>query len=105
MDFRLIKNVEKLEGSLENVSKLNCVRYTQKADEKRDIGLIAQELQLQYPELVKMSKGGHYVIEYERLVVVLLEAVQELNDEVRKLKKLNGVDTKQRNNRKKDIEV
>ena len=65
------------------------------SSETKEIGIIAQELQKVYPELVEertrllgekdeMEQALH--VEYDKLTVVLLKAIQELSAEVEALK-------------------
>lgn len=63
---------------------------------KEHVGLIAQELQEVYPELVSEDQEGYLGIDYNGLIPILLEAIkeqqttiEELADEVDKLKKQN----------------
>jgi hypothetical protein len=52
---------------------------------KREIGVIAQEVEEVLPELVPEFHGYKTVL-YDRLVALLIEAVKELMEEVNKLK-------------------
>ncbi|HEX8949939.1 MAG TPA: tail fiber domain-containing protein [Dissulfurispiraceae bacterium] len=84
-DIRLKKNIVPLEGSLEKVVKLQGVSYEWRRDEfkeknfeeGRQIGLIAQEVENVFPELVRTDKEGYKAISYEKLTAVLVEALKE----------------------------
>ena len=54
---------------------------------KRDVGVIAQDVEKVMPEVVATRKDGIKAVKYDRLVSVLIEAVKELTDEVTELKK------------------
>ena len=45
------------------------------------IGIIAQELEEQYPELVDIDSDGYKSIQYGKLTAVLLEGIKELKQE------------------------
>lgn len=53
---------------------------------KKHIGLIAQELRELYPELVEESQDGHLSVNYIELVPVLIQAIQELEQELDEIK-------------------
>ena len=99
-DLRQSENTRNLEVSLaDNIQLLNPVSYTLKQDTawKYDVdakelqgvhyGLIAQEVQKIYPELV-YERGDKLSINYIELIPLLIMKVQELSAEVEKLKKL-----------------
>jgi hypothetical protein len=87
-DSRLKKNITTLEGSLEKISRLRGVRFDSReavyADKGsgKHIGVIAQELEKEYPELVIGDKEtGYKAVAYDKLTAVLIEAVKELKTE------------------------
>ena len=84
-DQRLKKNISTLEGSLEKISRLRGVRFDSKEAVHVDngggkhIGVIAQELEKEYPELVVGDeKTGYKAVAYDKLTAVLIEAVKEM---------------------------
>jgi hypothetical protein len=84
-DHRLKKNISTLEGSLEKISRLRGVRFDSKEAVHvdngggRHIGVIAQELEKEYPELVVGDeKTGYKAVAYDKLTAVLIEAVKEM---------------------------
>ena len=57
------------------------------ANEGHDVGVIAQEIEAIFPELVDTRANGYKAVKYDRLVAVLIEAVKELKVEIDELKK------------------
>ncbi len=85
-DARL-KDVTGEARGLEVINELNPVAYNWKADGKADEGLIAQEVQEIVPNAVSGSEEEHYQMDYSKLVVHLVKAVQELEQQATELKK------------------
>lgn len=56
-------------------------------DNEWHYGLIAQELQKDLPQIVSNAFGDFFVIQYERLIPILWRGVQEIDDDVSKLKR------------------
>lgn len=87
-DIRLKKDFVSLTGSLDKIIQLNPVSYKWRADEfpelkldgeKLNIGLIAQDVQKIYPELVSTDEKGYETINYGvDLSLHILEAIKEL---------------------------
>ena len=50
-------------------------------------GLIAQELQKVYPELVHTNQEGYLSVNYIDLIPILIDAVKTLNEEIIELKR------------------
>ncbi len=84
-DARYKKNIEKLNGALENVLKIQGVTYNWRQNEfpersfgsQTEIGFIAQDLEKIYPELVNTNDEGYKSVQYSHMVPVLLEAIKE----------------------------
>ncbi len=84
-DIRLKKNVETLTGVLGRLDAVRGVSFDLiKGDDKRSIGVIAQELETVFPELVTKSKNGKDGLTDERFVsygglsAVNLQGLKEL---------------------------
>ena len=52
--------------------------------EEIQIGVIAQEVEKLFPEMVYTDEEGYKSVDYSRLTPVLIEAVKELSEENRK---------------------
>ncbi len=80
-DRRLKEDFLPIDGALSKISKLNGFSYHMKDDPKkqREFGVIAQELQEVFPEMVEIfdQENGYLAAEYLQLVPVLLEAIKE----------------------------
>ena len=92
-DRRYKKNISKLDNSLDKVMRLRGVRFDLKEEASiesghgKHVGVIAQELEGEYPELVVTDEEtGYKAVAYDKLTAILIEAVKELkaeNDELR----------------------
>ena len=79
---RYKENIFSLENQLNNVTQLNPVEYNWINGGSHDIGLIAEEVNEIYPDLVQ-KKGDEIVgIQYSRLTSVLISAIKELTSRV-----------------------
>ncbi|MBQ9200680.1 MAG: tail fiber domain-containing protein [Lachnospiraceae bacterium] len=61
-------------------------KKTEAQSKKLHFGLIAQELQTIYPNLVEESEDGYLSINYVELVPILIRSIQELKQEVDELR-------------------
>ena len=89
-DKRLKTDIKVLNNAMEKLLKLRGVEFhwkNKKWTNKKRFGVIAQELQKIYPEMVEMKKDGYYQVNYQALIPVLVEATKELKKENDKLKK------------------
>ena len=84
--IRYKKDVVDIESTSSKVQLLRPVKYKKIRDESEEIGLIAEDVAELFPEVVKYDNEGRPDgINYSRLSVILLKAVQELTERVNKL--------------------
>jgi hypothetical protein len=76
-DENLKKDITTIENALEKVNQLRGVNFTWKDTDEKSKGVIAQELQKVFPELVSEDSNG-LSINYSGLIGVLIEAIKEL---------------------------
>jgi hypothetical protein len=99
-DKRLKENIKPIENAIDKVKLLNGVTYNwnqtylnsipeglKAITNRRDVGLIAQEVEAVLPELVITKETGYKGIKYDRVVALLIEAVKEQQKEIDDLKK------------------
>ena len=62
--------------------KIEAKRYTMLADkeQKEKIGLLAQEVQKVFQELVDEDKNGMLALNYQGLIPILIKALKEQNE-------------------------
>ena len=46
----------------------------------RDIGIIAQEVEEIFPEIVETRQNGYKAVRYDRLIAVIIQAIKELKE-------------------------
>jgi hypothetical protein len=81
-DRSLKKDIAPLNGSLKKILNLDGVSFTWKENGKKSVGLIAQDVEKVYPELVHTSDNGIKSVEYGNLVAPLIEAIKEQQKEI-----------------------
>ena len=83
-DSRYKKEIQTLPSALEKVSALRGVSYQWKDrnDDSTKIGVVAQEVEKIYPELVHTDEDGYKSVAYSNLVAPMIEAIKELNQTV-----------------------
>lgn len=94
-DLRLKKNIKTLSNVLNKLDKVRSIRFQWKNTDKKlgivageeKIGLIAQDVQKVFPELVMHEQRGYRMLDYSELTAILVEAVKELRSENIKLHK------------------
>jgi hypothetical protein len=80
-DARLKEKIHTIENALDTVTKLRGVHYEwidKELGEGLQVGLIAQEIEKVFPELVAQEDEGIKSVSYSHLVGVLIEAIKEL---------------------------
>ena len=51
-----------------------------------EYGVIAQEVQKQFPEMVKEGPNGYLMVVYIRFIPIIIESIRELKEEIDSLK-------------------
>jgi hypothetical protein len=90
-DARLKSNIVTLGSTLSRLLLIDGKSYTMKANESiSKIGLLAQEVQAAFPELVKTSNTseGTLSVNYQGMIPVLLNAIKEQQAQIDELKAL-----------------
>lgn len=86
-DERLKKNVQPLGNELDKVLLLKPVLFNWRYDDGSDVGFIAQEVEKIFPEVVRTNSITNLKsIDYSKLTVFLVKALQEQQKEIEQLK-------------------
>jgi hypothetical protein len=92
-DERLKTNVVGIPNALDTVTKLHGVHFNWNSIAQRDlglddgpqIGLIAQEVEQVYPELVTTGPDGYKQVDYAKLTPILIEAIKQQEARIKAL--------------------
>ena len=87
-DARLKANIVSLGSTLAKLLLIDGKSYTMKKDGKQKIGVLAQEIQTVFPELVTTDDKEMSAVNYQGLVPVLINALKEQDDKISRLEKL-----------------
>ncbi|MEO7308961.1 MAG: tail fiber domain-containing protein [Chitinophagaceae bacterium] len=88
-DERLKKNITPMSNSLIHLMKINGYTYNWKdayKDQSTQIGVLAQEVQKIFPELVKEDSKGLLTVNYSGLIPVVITAIREQQNQIQVLK-------------------
>ncbi|WP_413582957.1 tail fiber domain-containing protein [Bdellovibrio sp. HCB288] len=85
-DMRLKENIIEIQNPLEKILSLRGVEFDWRHDvnqptkheQRHDIGVIAQEVEKQFPEAVTSVKDGYKSVAYSKLVSPIIGAIKEL---------------------------
>lgn len=87
-DIAFKENISSLENILPTLMNIRCISYNYKANDfahkgfpkNKQIGVIAQDIQSSFPELVRNDQDGDLQVNYTQLSTVAIQAVKELSD-------------------------
>ena len=89
-DSRLKKSQKPIQDCLNKIKKMSAVRYEwineSQEGQKKDIGLIAQEVQSIVPEIVSQRADGFLAIKYAKIIPILVETIKQKQQKINKLK-------------------
>lgn len=86
-DERLKKNIHTITNPIEKVSALRGVNFEFIKDGKKQIGVIAQEIEKIIPEVVDENPDGYKGVQYENIVGLLIEAIKEQQKQIDELRR------------------
>jgi len=82
-DARMKNSIQPLTSSLDKISRLQGVSYVKIGEPQQRIGCIAQDVEMEYPEVVETDSNGIKCIYYDELTSPLVESVKELTQRVK----------------------
>ncbi len=93
-DARFKTEIKPLNKVLDRIDQLQGVSYKWRTDEfanrgfdaGQQIGLVAQNVEQTFPELVRTDKEGYKAVAYDRFSALFVEAIKELRRENQELK-------------------
>lgn len=93
-DKNLKDNLQIIHNAVDIVEKINGYMFEWNTDDhkkgKVDLGVVAQEIQEVLPFLVDQRDDGVLAVKYQSLIPLLVQAVKELSERIKKLEVTNG---------------
>jgi flagellar biosynthesis chaperone FliJ len=90
-DSSLKRLVTPIQNPLQKITQLSGYNYywkNENADNSLQTGVLAQEVQKIFPNLVKEGKDGMLAVNYSGLIPVMIESIKEQQKQIDELKKL-----------------
>jgi len=100
-DIRLKENIELIENTIEKLLQIQGVYFNWNTmdypgmgfSNEKQIGVIAQDVEDSFPELVSEDANGYKQIDYQKFTVILIEALKEQQKEIDEIRyELNQMD-------------
>lgn len=85
-DRRLKSDLKKIDSALEKVAQLAAYSYMKQGVDKRQVGVIAQDVEKVLPEAVGENDEGYKTVDYSAVTALLVNAIKELREEVNELR-------------------
>ena len=102
-DMALKENIIQIPNALEKISQIGGYTFDWTKEHlkklgnednyfnrKKDVGVIAQEIQKVMPEVVAKRKDDTLAVKYDKLIPLLIESIKELKLELDNLKSSNS---------------
>jgi len=102
-DRNLKENIQPIENALGKLRQITGVMFDWTDEEverrggeddyfvrKHDTGVIAQDVEVVLPEVVATRPDGHKAVKYEKMAGLIIQAINELADQVDEIKKKLG---------------
>ena len=87
-DVRLKTNIVSLGSTLSKLLLIDGKSFTMKKNGKQKIGVIAQDIQKVFPELVRKDDNEMLAVNYQGLIPILINALKEQNAKISRLEHL-----------------
>jgi hypothetical protein len=91
-DKRLKTNIETIDNSLDILKNIRGVRFNWNENakninnnvnlDKKEMGVIAQEIEPLIPEVIKKGISGYKAVRYEKIVPLLIECIKEQQSQI-----------------------
>ena len=77
-DITLKEDLVLVSNPLEKISKLSGYTFNWKDTKKESVGIVAQEVEAIFPQMVSTGQDGYKRVNYDALIPVMIEAIKDL---------------------------
>jgi hypothetical protein len=88
-DMTMKTDFLQISNPTDNIAKLNGLNFAWKENGIRSLGVLAQEVEKIFPEIVHTNPKGEKTVAYNGLIAVLIESIKELNQKIKQLEDKN----------------
>ncbi len=81
-DRKLKKDIKTFSNPLEHLKNIRGVKYVLKSNNNKSIGVIAQEIEKDFPDLVSEGPNGYKMVNYDGFTGVFIEAIKEQQKQI-----------------------
>ena len=81
-DVTLKQNLVQITGALDKLEQITGWMYNFIGDDKKQLGVSAQQVEKTIPEVVGTNEQGHKSVSYQMLIPVIIESIKELKQKV-----------------------
>ena len=91
-DMRWKSNIIPITNPIEKVKMIGGYTYNWKDNSKphnrgkKDVGVLAQEIEKVLPEIVREDKEGYKSVQYDKIIPLLIESIKEQQKQIEELK-------------------
>jgi hypothetical protein len=82
-DIALKDNIQLIESPLSKIAQLSGYTFNWKNNDKEAVGIMAQEVEKVFPQIVATGEDGYKKVSYDSLIPLLIEAVKELSAKIK----------------------
>lgn len=90
-DEKLKENIKSVTiEQMDNLNKINPVCFSYKSDKTKlnHFGVLAQELENIFPELVNTNENSYKSVNYQELIPIMLSKIKQMQNDIDELKEL-----------------
>ena len=84
-DIRLKNILDDINIDFDKLKLIPKKYYTWKGSDILQLGTIAQDIQKIYPEVVSKNENGYLSVDYSKLSIIALAAIDKLNERIKEL--------------------
>lgn len=85
-DIRYKNDINRIENALDKLCSLTGITYNSKLQNKRQSGLIAQEVEKVLPEVISIDSDGYLSVAYGNMMGLIVESIKDLKTEINTIK-------------------
>jgi uncharacterized delta-60 repeat protein len=83
-DARLKSSITRIDNALAKIRQIHGYEFTWKKDGTADMGVLAQEIETVFAQIVSTDSNGYKTVQYNALLAPIIEAIHEIDTIIQK---------------------